>query len=695
MNKILLIFIFGLCSIMSAFCQNGTNNLHSKQDTTRDDGKVFYFRYINTYPYYRNEAHLKSLLEDIRKFEKKEITERKDLQKLYDDLYVYTMNFGTQNFSRESYLLWMLGKLAQTLGYQQRAVQLYSLVLKHYRGTEDTKKRLFYDSLISGERDNYLPVEYYYTYANAASNVDTLEIPDNVYTAMGDSVNSKYDDYAPALSGNDLIMVFTSKRNQRRVGMKYVINEDLYFSRKADSLYLSQDTSGTRIDTIPWTEAKPFKGGINSEYNEGSACVAKNGKTIYFGRCGSPDGFGNCDLYVSFRQPNGKWSEAYNLDLNINSIAWESHPALSHTEDTLFFASDRIGGFGMSDIYYSYRTGQYKLVGENSDTLWTWAPAQNMGPVINTRANELSPFYHPKYDVLYFSSSGQLVNFGKADIYKSAKHKLDWMEPKNLGPLVNYKTDEYYFTIDSRSRNLYYAKAVKIKDFDYVIGDSVTREVLNLHTALLPMEAQPEATVAFEGVVKDSLTGDAFEGIISIIDLDEGIEVAPKYLNKDGSYRFDLIKEHNYLVIITGDDFFRIEREFLLKGDTTVTFEAPSIKFKKWKFEAIEFEESSSLVTEKMKPDLNKLVMFLADHPNLGISIAGHTDSRGNAEGNLRLSKSRAEAIREYMISKGRFDPVRISAEGFGNSQPIIKDEQTDEDRKINRRVEFEIIKLN
>jgi hypothetical protein len=81
----------------------------------------------------------------------------------------------------------------------------------------------------------------------------------------------------------------------------------------------------------------------------------------------------------------------------VNSPSWDSHPALSHSEDTLFFASDRIGGFGLSDLWFTYMQQNGK-----------WAPAQNMGPVINTRQSEVSPFYHPKYDVLYFSSNGQL-----------------------------------------------------------------------------------------------------------------------------------------------------------------------------------------------------------------------------------------------------------------------------------------------
>lgn len=655
------------------------NGLTAKD--TLDDGRIVYFRNINFLTYYYD----KDKLDQINKY-----AEKGDIYKTYDLLYRYVMEFGIKNFYKDLYLVWRLGKLAEQLGFHQKAKKLYGIVLRHHAGGNNQERRLYYDSITRKDLDFYLPVEYYYTYANASSNVDTLEVPESTYTNIGDSVNTKYGEYGPTLTSNDLIMVFTSQRNRVNVGTQIKPNEDLFTSRKADSLYLSKTTEGTKIDTIPWTSAKPLVG-LNSKYNEGSPCLSKDGMTIYFARCDSPDGYGNCDIYTARKQKNGTWTNIKNLK-GINSIAWDSHPSLSHTEDTLFFASDRLGGFGMADIYFTYKVGFD--VDIDGDTTWRWSPAYNIGPEVNSRYNEVSPFYHPKFNVLYFSSNGQLVNFGGFDIYKTKKHIGAWTEPKNIGPLVNYKRDEYYFAIDSKAQNLYYAKSIKVKVFDGIRGDTVETEVLNLHTSALPMEAQPEAVVKFEGVVTDSITGEAFEGIISIIDLDSGIEVAPKYLRSDGSYRFDLIRNNNYLVIITGEDFFRIEREFLLKGDTTMNISTPSIKFKKWKFEAIEFDESSSEVADKMIPDLEKLVFFLADHPNLGLRIGGHTDSKGDATTNLRLSQSRSNSIRNYLINKGKFKPERIEAIGYGSSKPIVQDEKTEEDKRINRRVEFEIFKL-
>ncbi len=659
----------------------------------REDGRILYFPYINQYLYYKDDDKLKEI---------DRLAAKEDYEAVYNNLYEYVMRFGSQNFYKDNYMIWRLGKLAEELKYLNKARMLYQLVLKHHRHGDDKKYRLYYDSLTRNDKDYFLPVEYYYTMSNAGFNIDTLQIPESVYTALGDSVNSQpYNDYGPSLSGNDLILLFTSQRQQRLNGMRYTQDEGLFYARKADSTFIRQTLQGSIIDTLPWTQAKPFVGLNTSNYNEGSPCISKDEKTIFFSRCDSPDGFGNCDLYVSRRKPDGTWTKGTNLGINVNSVAWDSQPALSHTEDTLFFASDRMGGLGASDIYftYKYRDKQgfdYKLVEyENGyiDTLWNWAPAQNIGPIINTRRNEVSPFYHPKYNVLYFSSDGQLINFGGFDIYKSYRDGLTWGEPKNTGPIINYKTDEYYFTIDSKAQNLYYAKAIPTKVFDMNKRDSVIVNVLNLHTAALPMEAQPQATERLEVAITDSITGDPSKGFIAIIDLDEGVEVAPRYIRDNGTARFDLIRDRNYLIIITGDDFLRIEEEFLFKGDTTV--QVHPIKFDKWVFDAIEFDEASAKITDKMKPDLNKLVdYFLADHPNLGLRITGHTDNQGSDASNLQLSQERADAIREYILDRGMFDGGRVISIGKGSQEPIIPNAQTKEEMRKNRRVEFEIFKL-
>src|SRR5690606_24449292 len=298
----------------------------------------------------------------------------------------------------------------------------------------------------------------------------------------------------------------------------------------------------------------------------------------------------------------------------------------THGEDTLYFASDRLGGFGLSDIYYTYKTGDGK-----------WAPAINAGPVINTRFNEVSPFYHPVFPVLYFTSNGHVLNFGEFDIYKSRKYQGIWQEPKNIGPLVNGGGSEFYFTIDASSRDLFYAHS-----------KNNNLEDLDLFSFPLPMEAQPDATTKLTGLTTASLSGKPVSGIVSIIHLAQGIEVAPKFLRPDGSFEFDLINNKNHLIIIQSDEFFRIAEMFYLEGDTEIRRSTQPIT-SKLQFSTVEFENGKAALRPEMFEDLDKIVNFLLDNPDFKLRVSGHTDSDGSETLNLQLSQDRAESIKEYI----------------------------------------------
>src|SRR5690606_39770362 len=284
---------------------------------------------------------------------------------------------------------------------------------------------------------------------------------------------------------------------------------------------------------------------INTPYNEGSASLSRDGKYLFFARCNSPDGMGNCDIYVATLKADSTWGDVKNLGPNINSISWDSQPSLSHSGDTLFFASDRIGGFGFSDIYFSVK-----------DSKGNWQKAQNAGPIINTRGFEVSPFFHHRFNVLYFSSTGHPLNFGDFDIYKAYRQGSGWSEPLNEGPLVNGAGSEYYFTIDSESKDLFYARST-----------SEDIENLDIYSFPVPMGAQPEAVAKLKGSLTNARTKEPMRGIVTVIDLDKGVEVEPKFLRPDGSFDFRLINKRNYLLIIQGDDFFRIEELFFMDGD--------------------------------------------------------------------------------------------------------------------------------
>jgi hypothetical protein len=363
-------------------------------------------------------------------------------------------------------MLWELAKVSRTQGPPGESVLLYKLVLKHHRqgiNIQDVYRE--YDSLEKDKRKYYVPLEYYYQLVAYRREIDTLRPPPAVLVNMGDDINSKWEDYGPTIGNVDNILLFTSKRNKHEQGERSY-DEDLFFSIRTDNY---------------WNPAQEFKK-VNTSYNEGSACLSLDGKYLFFSRCNAPESLGNCDIYSAELGSDSTWTNVKNLGPHINTSGWDSHPSLTHSGDTLFFASNRIGSFGLSDIYLSVK-----------DAKGEWGQAQNAGPVINTVNSEVSPFFHHKFNVLYFSSNGHPLNFGDFDIYKSSLHQKSWTEPKNIGPLVNGAGSEYYFTIDSQSKELYYARS-----------EEEDKKNLDLFSFVVPMEAQPEAVTQLRNAEKQS-----------------------------------------------------------------------------------------------------------------------------------------------------------------------------------------------
>lgn len=648
---LICIGVFYLLTITSLTAQKPKNNFKKGGIVQLDDSltnysqsDIFDFPNVNRIKFFRDEKKLTTI---------RQLLASGNEEQAYAPLKEYVGKFGIDNFVTNTSMIWQLARLSEKFGPPGESILLYKLALKHHRQPDRDKMQSEYDSVSINKRDYYVPLDYYYELVEYRKEIDTLRPPQGVLLNIGEWVNSPKEDYGPTIGHIDTILLFTSKRNRNIHHTEQGYDEDLFFTVKSDGA---------------WSEAKEFET-INTVYNEGSACISNDGRTLYFARCNSPDSYGNCDLFVSHLLSDGTWGNTRNLGTNINTTSWDSHPSLSHNGDTLFFASDRLGGFGLSDIYYSVKNSE----GE-------WQVAQNAGPIINTHGFEVSPFFHHRFNVLYFSSNGQPLNFGDFDIYKSYRNASGWGEPLNVGPLVNGAGSEYYFTIDSESRDLFYARSA---------SDDINN--LDIFSFPVPMGAQPEAVANLKGSLMNSATKEPMRGIVSVIDLDKGVEVAPKFLRPDGSFDFSLINKRNYLLIIQGEDFFRIEELFFMDGDMEMHRETEPIE-SKIAFHSLEFENGKADILPEMQSDLNKVADFMLDHPDFNIKISGHTDSQGNVTANLRLSQARADAIKAYLTYTYKIAPDRIEALGYGSSMPIV-DEETDEDRRLNRRVEFEIIR--
>ena len=362
----LFLVIFGLFSF-ELFAQNKYKDKEfTLSDTTMafQEGKLD-FPNIHKMPYYHNKDKISRL---------NQLQREKDWVNMYPALYEYVCNFGIENFYDLSSLdiLWQLGRVSEYLGKLEMTKEVYRYLIKHYRG--DMQKAIRrYDSLSKFDKDLYVEIDKYYEMLDLRAHIDTLKPPRSEENTLGETVNSEFEEYGVALSRDDKMLFFTSKRTTNKEIKQGVskYNEELYVSTAEDNRW----------------EAVKSLDQINTKYNEGSPSLSADGKTIVFARCYSPDGLGNCDLYISYKLDDNTWTQAENLGETINSETWDSHPSLSITGDTLFFASDRKGGFGGIDIYYSTKNKR-----------GTWQKALN-GQYTSKRSQ---PIYSPFAKCAFF-----------------------------------------------------------------------------------------------------------------------------------------------------------------------------------------------------------------------------------------------------------------------------------------------------
>jgi tetratricopeptide (TPR) repeat protein len=237
---------------------------------------------------------------------------------------------------------------------------------------------------------------------------------------LGSVINDRFLDYNPVVSGDESVMVYN----------KFTLQEALFYTKKVNNKWTDP------VNIIPDL-------GLGFEDKNYATSLSNDGKELYIYRPGE-DYDGN--IYVTKLKENGRWSELIKLNENINTKFWESHATVSHDGKKLYFASNRKGGFDGLDIYVSER--------DSSDN---WGPAKNLGPIINTKYNEDTPFLGRDDKTLFFSSRGHF-NIGGYDIfYSSIQDNGQWSVPLNLGFPVNSTDDDIFFNPVNDGYQAYYA----------------------------------------------------------------------------------------------------------------------------------------------------------------------------------------------------------------------------------------------
>lgn len=256
-----------------------------------------------------------------------------------------------------------------------------------------------------------------------------VKFPLNVtFENLGKDVNSEFSDYYPFATQNESFLVFTS----RRKGGKSNVLE-------MDGLYPS-DIYVTTIKDGNWIKATNIGGPVNTPFDEQTVGLSPDGSsmTVYIDHI---DSLGN--IYIS-NYLNGKFQKLSKLNNNVNS-GFETSGCVSDNGQIIFFASERSGGLGGTDLYMAKKlpNGQ-------------WAIPQNLGKTINTQYNEDFPHFSEDGQTLYFASQGH-SSMGGFDIFKSVYNSENntWTEPKNLGYPINTSDDNYTISFTEKERSAY------------------------------------------------------------------------------------------------------------------------------------------------------------------------------------------------------------------------------------------------
>ena len=449
-------------------------------------------------------------------------------------------------------------------------------------------------------------------------------------------------------------------------------NTLLFIKRQGDEeiLQTDKDKNGN------WQEPHSISDNINSEYNEGTCSISADGRMLVFTSCMGRQGYGSCDLYVSYKTGN-EWSVPENMGEVINSPSWDSQPSLSADGRTLYFVSNRSGGFGSRDIYVS----QQNEAGE-------WQSPQNVGSSINTSFDDISPFIHPNGQRLYFATNGRL-GFGGFDIYFSDKKSAsEWLAPTNFGYPINTHDDEVSMFISSDGAKGYYSHEERTKE-----------SVLStLYEIDIPPKLQVEHKSSYVfGKVMDGETNTPLKATVSLINLDSNNSVEKVRSDSvTGDYLIVITQGAQYGLFAESEGYLYKSENFNLTEKLLIPVKI-NLKLEKIKpgarvvLKNIFFDFDSYNLTSTSKAELNRVLHLLNTNKTLRVEISGYTDNVGTEKYNLELSEKRAEAVYNYLVKNG-VDKTKLGFRGYGASN-FLNSNNTEEERAKNRRIEFKVLK--
>ncbi len=479
-------------------------------------------------------------------------------------------------------------------------------------------------------------------------------------------ISTPADEYLAIISPDTELCFFTRRQ----------MKKDKYAGPAGSTRMVEEFTMATKTGNA-YSVGDALDSPFNESFNEGGASITANNKELFFTVCQvDAKGYQNCDIYYC-KKEYGFWGDIVPLGANINKPeSWESQPSISANGDVLVFTSNRPGGQGGLDLWKTNRLPN----GE-------WEDPENLGPVINTRKNEKSPFLHSDSQTLYFASDGH-PTIGGYDIYfsKFDDDSKTWAEPINIGYPINTKADEIGLFVSLDGKMAYFNS-----------NNLKGKGGWDLYSFELYKDARPERVALLKGALVDENNEVVKDAKLEVKNLKTKEVTQVEVDQETGEFATVVkLKEEENIILKVDKKGTAFTSKFVAADDdngngvVAADLEVSPIEVgKEYRLNDIRFASNSAELNEHAKQIIDEFVLFLSDNPTVKVDIQGHTDDIGNDDDNLTLSKNRAKVVYEYIVATG-ISSSRLTHHGYGEQKPISSN-NTDAGKANNRRTVFVI----
>ncbi len=419
--------------------------------------------------------------------------------------------------------------------------------------------------------------------------------------------------------------------------------------------------------------------------------------SVVFAQCYRENSVGDCDLLGGMLSDDGRSITAVHIMPEpLNDIEWDQHPAVSGDGRLLVFASERFGGKGGSDLWWStLRDGE-------------WTAPFNMGQPINTSGNEITPFLSYTGDTLYFASDTH-PGMGGFDLYCSTFGDGGWSTPRPLGRPLNSNADDIFYSTITGSDTSYLASNRDGGRGGFDIYRIAKPDTLPPTPPTHPQPPVKEKRLVLRIIAKNAYTLVSIPAMIQVtfggedLLLAEGAGKVEVPLQMGRVYSMTAAHagyENAVESVRSGseDDFYRIavdEGEKLVLLHEIHLVPVAEEERKIYAF-TVEFDFNLSNIRPEEERKLDSAALLLERFPHSTVVISGHTDSVGTVTYNIKLGYNRASEVSDYVNTWLRRKKITlrnsIEIRTYGESEPVAPN-RTDEGRQRNRRVEIAIVR--